>query len=52
MPWKPGDKYHKWDWRHEINGDEESEWWISEPRKHRKHIVKEGIKEKASNVYL
>jgi hypothetical protein len=29
------------------NGNEESEWWKSEPRNHRKHIVKEGIKEKA-----
>jgi hypothetical protein len=29
------------------NGDEESEWWKFEPRKHRKHIVKDGIKEKA-----
>jgi hypothetical protein len=47
MPWKPADKYHKWDWRHKRNGDEESEWWKFEPRKHRKHIVKEGIKEKA-----
>jgi hypothetical protein len=46
MPWKPADKYHKWDWRHERNG-EESEWWKFEPRKHRKHIVKEGIEEKA-----
>jgi hypothetical protein len=47
MPWKPADKYHKGDWRHERNGDEESEWWKFEPRKHRKHIVKEDIKEKA-----
>jgi hypothetical protein len=30
--------------QHERNGDEESEWWNFEPRKHRKHI---GIKEKA-----
>jgi hypothetical protein len=30
-----------------LTGDEESEWWKFEPRKHRKHIVKEGIKEKA-----